>query len=145
MSRIDFYDDDYRGSEEVDDARSFVQVGVVLQGIADWITLCESPIELSLAISLAPILSDDVQLIAQYPLQHYRMDFAIIADGRPLLFIECDGQAFHSTPAQLANDAAKDRAAARVRIPLLRLTGSAIFRDASQCARDIAAMVEGLS
>jgi very-short-patch-repair endonuclease len=144
MSRIDFYDDDYVGSEVVD-GPSFAPLGVVLQGIADWIVLCESPIELSLAISLAPILPDDVQLIAQYPLQNYRMDFAIVADGRPLLFIECDGRAFHSTPAQLANDAAKDKTAARLGIPLLRLTGSAIFRDAPQRARDIAAMIEGLA
>lgn len=154
MSCIPEYGDlEYRGSEELEHpldygvtARAAMAALEVAQNGMELEPSCESPIEIQFGAELKRRLSERFRLEPQYAFRRFRMDFAIIrADGRPCLFIECDGKAFHSTAAQKANDAAKDAAAASSHIPLLRFTGSRIFRDAAGCARTVAKMLEGLA
>lgn len=153
MSRIPEYgDQDYRGSEELERplncdtlARSAAIVLEVAQNGMELEPACESPIEVQLGAELKRTLPCTFELEPQYAFRRFRMDFAVVKDGRPCLFIECDGKAFHSTAAQKANDAAKDIAAASSHIPLLRFTGSQIFRNAPGCARSVANMLEGLA
>jgi very-short-patch-repair endonuclease len=104
---------------------------------------CESPIEVQLASYLNTFLRLPLRLVAQYKFRRYRMDFAVVDDEGPRLFIECDGKAFHSTAAQIANDRAKDKAAIAAGIPLLRFTGSEIFRNPNACTEAIFAVLEG--
>ena len=99
---------------------------------------CESPIEIELGAALIEKIKGTAwQVIPQYKWQRFRIDFAIApADGGdPILFIECDGKQFHSTPEQIQRDRRKDAAAKAADIPLLRFTGAEIFHNAKWIAR----------
>jgi hypothetical protein len=64
------------------------------------------------------------------------MDFAIkVAGVDPgLVFVECDGKEFHSSPAQIARDRLKDKLARDAGIALRRFTGSEINKRGDACA-----------
>lgn len=94
--------------------------------------VCESPIEVHLGTELVTLLSKSEQLTPQFKLDRFRYDFAL--DGQRKVLIECDGAEFHSTRAQQENDRLKDQAASRAGFPLLRFSGSDIFRNAKGCA-----------
>lgn len=54
------------------------------------------------------------------------------------LIIECDGHNFHErTKEQAARDRARDRAATLSEMPVMRFTGSEIYRDPMGCAEQI--------
>jgi len=95
---------------------------------------CESPIEVQLGLQLILLLGDNYEVIPQFKFQRFRMDFAIAHKSRAFLFVECDGEKFHSTPEQIANDRRKDAAAKAAGIPLLRFTGKEIHFSAEACA-----------
>lgn len=148
----EYGDHDYRGSEEVDGGCQFQPLGVGAARAAAvaahhdrFAPQCESPIELQLAGHLAAALPTPFTLVAQHWLDRFRMDFAVVNNGRPCLFIECDGKEFHSTEQQIANDLDKDDAAAKAGIPLMRFTGSSIYRDPKDCCRRVVALLEGLA
>lgn len=125
---------------------------------------CESPIEVSLGATMLAlnrfdpvnfvgsriILSgmmemDDYRpnsalLIPQYIWQGYRIDFALrVPEYRfGWLFIECDGHDFHErTKEQAARDRLKDRAIQQSGIPVLRFTGSEIYKSPGGCAEQV--------
>jgi hypothetical protein len=122
---------------------------------AELANLTESPIETIFGVAAAKMLlqhyRDDFAvclpadeagypdaralMMPQYPFLRYRMDWAFRFKNRhhPLVFVECDGAEFHSTPEQIANDRAKDQAAAAADIMLLRFTGSDIVSARSHC------------
>jgi very-short-patch-repair endonuclease len=101
--------------------------------------VCESPIELELGSYLLIHLKDPrLTLVPQHPWRGFRMDFALMRDGLPVLFIECDGREWHSTQTQLERDARKNAAADSAGIPLIRFTGSEIFKNANGIARLVA-------
>lgn len=64
---------------------------------------CESPIERRLYNALT---SRGYDVRTQVPCGKYRIDIALPAYN---LAIECDGKAYHSTPAQREHDRRKDR------------------------------------
>lgn len=130
--------------------------------------LCKSPIEemlgtalavslrlarpgISAAFQIATAATFDearagVTLVPQYRWGKYVIDFALhIPKMTPrFMFIECDGHEFHErTKEQAAHDRMKDRAIQTATIPVLRFTGSEIYRDPSSCALQIAAAVRG--
>lgn len=103
---------------------------------------CESPIEIALAtdiiVELGSILTEhDIELRPQFKWRRWRMDFAMVKAGSPVLFIECDGREYHSTPAQLANDKQKDDAAASAGITLLRFSGTEIYKYTDGCVHRV--------
>lgn len=107
-----------------------------------WGKVCESPIEIDLAIALTCQAGDlferyGVQIVPQFSWGRFRMDFAIVQSGVPVLFIECDGAEFHSSAEQLARDRKKDAAAEKAGITLLRFSGSDIYRYANNCVVSI--------
>lgn len=141
---------DYRGSEEIEGEFKPFRLAEVAKPIfhlvdcaAEIAPLCESPIEIQLGARLLAELKPPFRIEPQYWFGNFRIDFAIIRDGWPCLFIECDGKAFHSSDEQVLNDLAKNRAAAIAGIPLLRLTGSEIFRQPEQCVRQIIELLGG--
>lgn len=124
--------------------------------------LCESPIEIRLGAMLVLVFEtafDDANLrfavcsqaeqvnyggrylllIPQYKWKRWRYDFAIrySFDPKPLIFIECDGKEFHSTPEQRETDRKKNEEAARMQVHMCRFTGSQIFKDPVQCTREV--------
>lgn len=83
-------------------------------------------------------------LIPQYPWYGYRIDFALrLPQYRfKFLFIECDGHDFHErTKEQAARDRSKDREIQHAGMPILRFTGSEIYRDAGACAASVLAFI----
>lgn len=127
--------------------------------------LTESPIETLFGVALLTALAgtpyrervrwghfstwkrDDnfIDVVAQYPFGHrFRMDWAILIEGEPAIFIECDGQEFHASEEQIANDRAKDKAAREVGIDLMRFTGSQLHRSDEVCASMVVRRLETL-
>jgi very-short-patch-repair endonuclease len=106
-------------------------------------SLCDSEIEVDLAVALTKALRviDDpsLSLRHQFHLGRFLYDLYFKREGRskPLLMIECDGKEFHSTDEQIANDRAKDARAAKLGIPLLRFSGSQIFRELDHCTKQV--------
>ena len=102
-------------------------------------SLCESPIEVDLGVQLTKAIKmipgGGFSLEHQYCLGPYRYDLALIREGlpAPIALIECDGKEFHQSEQQVANDLAKDRLAQNEKIPLLRFSGSEIYRDVKAC------------
>ena len=73
-------------------------------------------------------------LISQMPVGNYRIDWVLVERGG-FIFIECDGHDFHErTKEQAARDRSKDRDIQRNGVPILRFTGSEIYRDPMYCA-----------
>jgi hypothetical protein len=74
-----------------------------------------------------------------------RLDFGIFIPGLneyPLVVVECDGHEFHErTPEQASNDRRKDRALARLGIPVLRFTGTDVVRGSAEVADEITAFL----
>lgn len=90
---------------------------------------------------LLSLLDDKtLRLEPQLVMGRFRYDFAVLRKDiwKPLLLIECDGKACHETPQQRQNDAMKDQVAAKAGIPLLRFSGSQIYRDMSRCIYKVA-------
>jgi very-short-patch-repair endonuclease len=103
---------------------------------------CESPIEADLGASILLHLGHILEpagltLQPQFRFDRFRWDFAILKAGKAVLLIECDGKEFHSSPERIANDRRKNLCAAAAHIPLLRFTGSEIFRFADGCTHRV--------
>lgn len=84
-------------------------------------------------------------MIPQATLGQYRVDFLILCrewygtwshrQGPVAAVIECDGHAFHErTKRQAARDKARDRWLQGLNLPVLRFTGSEIWKDPMCCA-----------
>jgi very-short-patch-repair endonuclease len=102
---------------------------------------CESPIEIIMGAAL--IRLNELEhggktiITPQHPFGRYRFDWSLSFQElpHPVVFIECDGFAYHSTPEQLARDKDKDAFALQAGIEVLRFSGSDIFRNPDGCAR----------
>lgn len=124
--------------------------------------LCESPIEimlgaaayLSFSTALGPLsptkllrvqqygedltYSGQWVLVPQFQWGKYRIDFALYTKLPYPIFIECDGHDFHERTKQDAQrDREKDRTIQAAGIPILRFTGSEIYRSPHDCAYQI--------
>lgn len=88
---------------------------------------------------------DDLLLVPQYRWGIYRSDWAILKPekGAQALLIEADGKAWHSSAEQQAHDAKKDRAAHERGHLTMRFTGSEIYKNAKNCAKQIHQAVFG--
>ena len=93
----------------------------------------ESPIERKLYRALIVWLGQEA-VQPQAPIHRYRVDFLV----KRTLVVEADGQKWHSTPEQIAADAKRDEELRALGYEVLRFTGSAICRDAHQCAKVVA-------
>lgn len=88
---------------------------------------------------------DDIYLFAQARCLGYRTDLMLWSTSASLA-IECDGHDYHErTQQQAAYDRARDRELTRAGATVTRFTGSEIYRDAEQCARDVASTWRVLS
>jgi len=91
-----------------------------------------------------------MMIVPQYLFENYRIDFALIGNRpndnfRKMMFIECDGHDFHErTKDQAARDRKKDRDIQIAGVPLLRFTGSEIFRDPFECVVQICKLYQKL-
>lgn len=119
--------------------------------------MCESPIEMLLALELGPTFLELFQsrsVVATFDSQKqigkYRVDFEIsyypdiaLPDRNvKRLVVECDGHDFHEkTKKQAQRDKERDRMLQIAGYPVLRFTGSEIYRSPSHCALQVAEFI----
>ena len=109
----------------------------------------ESPIETMLAVAILQ-LWDDIEfrtfdagpgrgwaLIPQYPWGSFRVDLVLRKPNGFLIFIECDGREFHSSPEQVDRDKIRDRMMRERGYPVVRFTGSEINYSPAACANQL--------
>lgn len=106
----------------------------------------ESPIETMLAVAILRQWQDvefrthdagparGWTLIPQYPWGKYRVDLALRKPDGSLIFIECDGRDFHSSPEQIERDLAREQLMLNAGYPVVRFTGSEINYSPVACA-----------
>lgn len=106
----------------------------------------ESPIETMLAVAILRQWRDvefrthDVgpargwTLIPQYPWGQFRVDLALRKPDGFLIFIECDGREFHSSPEQVERDMVREQAMVERGYPVVRFTGAEINYSPVACA-----------
>ncbi|MDO5532739.1 H-NS family nucleoid-associated regulatory protein [Sutterella sp.] len=64
----------------------------------------------------------------QYPVGSYRLDIVVMGGGRRVA-LECDGERFHSSDAQITDDLRRQAVLERCGWQFIRLRGSEYFRD----------------
>lgn len=135
--------------------------------VSDWEAAkkrCESPIERRLLAAMmnCPYLLDghsyarvvnkqDVEnykdfetlIVPQLEIGRYRLDFGVAwyrpDSGLVMVAVECDGHDFHErTKEQAQRDKSRDRTLLGMGWPVLRFTGSEVYRDAATCADSVA-------
>lgn len=94
----------------------------------------ESPIETLLGLALLDLLDDGWELIPQFKWRGFRIDWCLRRPDRQDIFLEADGNEFHTKPEQVARDHRRDEIIRRAGIKLFRFTGSEIYRNAAGCA-----------
>lgn len=119
---------------------------------------CESPIERDLGHALlrtiagfAPGVCGAVAVIGgwllycQYEIGPYRADFALVNPAThpaAIVVIEADGHEFHTAPADVARDQARDAWMRARGIRVLRFTGRRIHDEPIMCAGDVILEIE---
>lgn len=77
----------------------------------------------------------------QEPVGDFRADFlftCIVKGNARRIAVECDGHDFHErTKEQAARDRRRDRAFQHMGIPILRFTGSELYRDVTACSIEV--------
>jgi hypothetical protein len=128
-------------------------IGHVVSPLIDGIELAmkvsrhtESPIETLLAVAILRQWPDvefrtheagparGWTLIPQYPWGKYRVDLALRNPDGYLIFIECDGKDFHSSPEQVERDMVREQLMLDAGYPVVRFTGSEINHCPAACA-----------
>lgn len=110
------------------------------------------------ALGIGPVRYDDgtyslkgeihLWLTAQAPIKNYKADFLIwVAAGAAIggIVIECDGHAFHEkNKEQAARDKKRDREILAAGYPVLRFTGSEIYKDTKSCVEQVKGVLQDL-
>lgn len=106
-----------------------------------------SPIEAKLCRHMLPDLYKNGVSVdnihAQYQVKNYRLDFAVLHNGKKIC-IEADGHEFHEkTKEQAMHDRERDRVLQLDGWMVLRFTGSEIHNNGAKCAKQILLAVTG--
>jgi very-short-patch-repair endonuclease len=116
--------------------------------LMDEVERCESPIEELLGVWLVHLRDWSkipMQIEPQCEIETgngvYRVDFlvtATIKDQRVVVAVECDGHDYHErTKEQASRDKKRDRALKLAGLDVLHFTGSEIWKDPNECAREV--------
>ncbi|MCU1293066.1 MAG: hypothetical protein JWP08_1916 [Bryobacterales bacterium] len=121
--------------------------GIAMAGLVSRHT--ESPIETMLAVAILRQWPDmefrthdagpgkGWSLIPQYPWGSFRVDLALRKPDGFLIFIECDGHEFHSSPEQVERDRIREQMMVDRGYPVVRFTGSEINYSPVACAQKL--------
>lgn len=95
--------------------------------------ICESPIEKLFFTAASESSAFYYQLIPQYQIDRYRVDFAIPEFE---IAIELDGHEYHKTKEQRTNDASRERYLESLGWRVIRFTGSEVYKDSQACVEE---------
>jgi hypothetical protein len=145
MSRAD--QDEFPGDTPMVRIGHMAERTVAFTGLAMKVSkYTESPIETMLAVAIlcqwpdVRFVTHDAEpchgwsLIPQYQWEKYRVDLALRKPDGRLIFIECDGKDFHSSPDQIERDAARERMMIDAGFIVVRFTGAEINHSPAACA-----------
>lgn len=119
---------------------------------AEYLSKCESPIEMLMAYEFDSVSIDVCRTLdiyfeakSQHQIGKYRVDFLVKytknvlkQDSYKYLIVECDGHDFHEkTKAQAQRDKERDRFLQIEGYPILRFTGSEIFKSPASCVNQV--------
>lgn len=90
---------------------------------------CESPIEEKMMRRLYEL---GYKPYGQVKCGNYRIDISIYAKGKKIA-IECDGQAYHTSPKQVAHDHKKNYYLTKNKWHVLRFRGVDIYKNLPWC------------
>lgn len=102
----------------------------------------ESPIEVMMFKALHLILKNRIQsglcqIIPQYEIANYRLDFAVL-DKNLKIGIECDGRKFHDIyENDILRDKIRDREIVKAGFRMMRFSGTEIHSDPESCAIEV--------
>lgn len=89
-----------------------------------------------------------LNLIRQYPVGKYKLDFAYIAKlGEETIFkvaIEIDGSKYHTTTEQLNNDYKRERFLLLDDWVIVRFTGSEVYNHCRKCLTELEEIIKHL-
>jgi very-short-patch-repair endonuclease len=103
-------------------------------------SLLESPLEKRFWATWHRLYPESVfTLVAQYPINQYRVDFAEIATKT---VVEIDGAEAHSGVEVITRDRQRERAIERLGWYVVRFGGREVYRDPERCVRELAAILE---
>jgi very-short-patch-repair endonuclease len=92
--------------------------------------------------------ANELHIAPQASIAGYRVDFLLwfIQGGKPTgLAVECDGHDWHEkTKEQASRDKARDRAILAAGYPVVRFSGSDIFRDSLKCMSEVNDLLCGM-
>jgi very-short-patch-repair endonuclease len=117
--------------ESIEDGAFFRQKAEIAARMAKF---TESPIEIMFGMAMMELMDDGWELMPQFKWRRYRIDWALQVPNKKLIFIECDGNEFHTRPEDVARDRRRDVMIRRAGIALFRFTGSEIYQNAKRCA-----------
>jgi very-short-patch-repair endonuclease len=93
------------------------------------------------ATTLGNAPADAIQVVAQLPWRNFRIDWAILVENKPFVFVECDGQEFHTGVDQEARDRRRDEVIRGDGVEIIRFTGSELHRSDDACGALVANFV----
>jgi len=117
--------------ESIEDGAFFRQKAEIAARMARF---TESPIEIMFGMAMMELMDDGWELMPQFKWRRYRIDWALQVPDKKLIFIECDGNEFHTRPEQVARDCVRDNRIRKAGIKLFRFTGRDIYHNAKGCA-----------
>ena len=153
---IEFVEEDY--NQYPDSVKRYISNKALsyMNNLMSEVDTCESPIEYLLGIAMNVLfpksihyLVDDYFINPQENIEcgtkRYRVDFLIVIrrDGQIHSFVvECDGHDFHEkTKEQAKKDKKRDRDLLLKGYPVIRFTGSEIFENPDNCAREVVNLI----
>lgn len=99
---------------------------------------CESPIE---EMMVKKLYENRFKPYTQVSCGKYRIDISIVKKGKKYA-IECDGEAYHSSPEQLEHDNKKDKFLEKNNWIVIRLSGKEIYNDSDWCIKYINSVIK---
>lgn len=142
-----FPDEDFPGDRPVPRLGEIIKPTVAGIDLTRQVAIhTESPIETMLAVAILRQWPDvefrtpdagpgrGWSLIPQYPWGAYRVDLALRKPDGFVIFIECDGREFHSSPEQVERDQVREQAMVEAGYPVVRFSGSEINYSPTACA-----------
>ena len=118
-------------AERIEEGAFFRQKAEIAARMAKF---TESPIEIMFGMAMMELIEGGWSLCPQYKWRRYRIDWALERGVMPLIFVECDGNEFHTRPEDVARDRQRDIEIRRAGIKLFRFTGREIYQNAAGCA-----------
>ncbi|WP_298360100.1 AAA domain-containing protein [Runella sp.] len=88
------------------------------------------------------IVKREYTVTPQYSVSHYRIDLVVILPNGVKIAVECDGDKYHSTPEQIANDIARQKILERAGWQFFRVRGGDFYYNQEKALEQLWVLLE---